>query len=103
MPISGLPTRASSPICPKETIRSRLIKESDSFRTRAHELEILIILNWPEVVLSETQRAPVGLACVLPANVAVTMRSGAASMELDSLGGGWQVALTLDKNRSQTT
>lgn len=48
----------------------------------------------------ETQRAPVGLACVLPANVAVTMHSGAASMELDSLGGGWQVALTLDKNRS---
>ena len=47
-----LPTRASSPFRSIETIRSRLIKDSDSFRSRAQELEILNILNWPEVMFS---------------------------------------------------
>ena len=47
-----LPSRASSPICPNETIRSGLIQASGNFRTRAHEPEILNILNWPEIMLS---------------------------------------------------
>ena len=50
-----LPNRASSPIRSNETIRSRLIKDSDSFRSRAQELEILNILNWPEVMWSVLQ------------------------------------------------
>ena len=47
-----LPSRASSPICPNETIRSGLIQASGNPRTRHHEPEILNILNWPEVMLS---------------------------------------------------
>ena len=50
-----LPTRASSPFRSIETIRSRPIKDSDSFRSRAQELEILNILNWPEVMFSVTR------------------------------------------------
>ena len=42
-----LPSRASSPICPNETIRSGLIQASGNPRTRHHEPEILNILNWP--------------------------------------------------------
>ena len=56
-----LPARASSPICPNETIQSMLIKDSDSFRTRVQELEILIILNWPEVMSSGQFRGLLGV------------------------------------------
>ena len=44
--------------CPESAvsspIRSRLIQDSDSIHTRAQEPEILIILNWPEVMSSGT-------------------------------------------------
>ena len=65
-----LPTPASSPIRSNQTIQSRLIKDSDSFRSRAQELEILNILNWPEVMWSGTN-----------AEIAKTCRCRTAAVE----------------------
>lgn len=42
----------SSPICPDQAIRSRLLGDSATIHTRAQELEILNILNGPEVIPS---------------------------------------------------
>ena len=45
--------RASSPICPNETIRSRLIKDFGRFRSGTQELRMPSIPNWPERTLRD--------------------------------------------------
>ena len=50
--VLGSRIRASGPIRPNETIRSRLIRDSGSIPIRAQELDMRIILNWPEAMLS---------------------------------------------------
>ena len=53
MELLGPRIRASSPICPIETIRSRPIRDSGSIPIHAQEPKILNILNWPEVMFSD--------------------------------------------------
>ena len=55
--VLGPSIRASDPVCPNETIRSRPIRGSGEIPIHAQELEILNILNWPEVMLSEVARS----------------------------------------------
>ena len=43
---------ASSPICPDQAIQSRLLRSPARTHARAQFLEILNVLNWPEVVSS---------------------------------------------------
>ena len=43
----------SSPVCPDETIRSRLIKDSDGLHAQAQELRIPQHSHLTEIMLSE--------------------------------------------------
>lgn len=52
---------ASGALRPDRTIRSRLIRDADCVRARAQDLEILDILDWPEVVSSGDDRR-----CLVP-------------------------------------
>lgn len=51
---SGGPESApSNPICPDQAIQSRLVRNFDSIPTRDQGLEILTVIDWPEVTSAE--------------------------------------------------